>query len=147
MSGGEVYEIELVLLSQTQKSLSQVEEDIKEDMVYYRQTHTSFVDRMKANKEFQNPKILEQTVSYFGIDGNGTQFEPVFSLVYCNLQEVYDPKQFSPEDYASQLCCACFMILAFSYSTRYGGQRKQTLNQIMQRLVIWLYFVYPTNLS
>lgn len=32
---------------------------------------------MKSNKEFQNPKILEQTVNYFGIDGEGTQFDPV----------------------------------------------------------------------
>ena len=52
-------------------------------MVYYRQTHTSFVDRMKANKEFQNPKILEQKVSYVGIDGNGTQFDPVCSWIGC----------------------------------------------------------------
>ena len=70
---------------QAQRSLSQIEEDIREDMVYYRQTHTSFVERMKANKEFQNPKILDQTVSYFGIDGNGTQFEPVAFVIYLFL--------------------------------------------------------------
>ena len=93
----------IIYYFQTQKSLSQIEEDIKEDMAYYRQTHTSFVDRMKANKEFQNPKILDQTVTYFGIDGNGTQFEPVAAFISYELQEVYDPKTFSPEDYASQL--------------------------------------------
>lgn len=32
---------------------------------------------MKENKNFQNPKLLQQTVEYFGIDGNGTQFDPV----------------------------------------------------------------------
>ena len=38
---------------------------------------------MKENKNFQNPKILSQTVDYFRIDGNGTQFDPVGLECVC----------------------------------------------------------------
>ena len=54
-----------------------MEQSLKEDLEYYRSNNLSFVEKMKENKNFQNPKLLQQTVEYFGIDGNGTQFDPV----------------------------------------------------------------------
>ena len=54
-----------------------MEDAIRWDLEYFRQSGTSFVERMKENKDFQNPKILQQTIDYFQIDGNGTQFDPV----------------------------------------------------------------------
>ena len=57
--------------------MKEVEDSIQRDLEYYRQNNRSFVEKMKENKDFQNPKILQQTIEYFGIDGNGTQFDPV----------------------------------------------------------------------
>ena len=57
--------------------MKSVEDAIRWDLEYFRQSGTSFVERMKENKDFQNPKILQQTIDYFQIDGNGTQFDPV----------------------------------------------------------------------
>ena len=57
--------------------MKEVEDSIRRDLEYYRQNNRSFVEKMKENKDFQNPKILQQTIEYFGIDGNGTQFDPV----------------------------------------------------------------------
>lgn len=54
-----------------------MEDTIRRDLEYFRQSDKSFVERMKENKDFQNPKILQQTIDYFQIDGNGTQFDPV----------------------------------------------------------------------
>ena len=54
------------------------------DLEYYQENGLSFVELMKANKNFQNPKILQQTIDYFKIDGNGTQFEPVHLLLDWN---------------------------------------------------------------
>ena len=51
------------------------------DLEYYQENGLSFVELMKANKNFQNPRILQQTIDYFKIDGNGTQFEPVHILL------------------------------------------------------------------
>lgn len=57
--------------------MKSVEDAIWRDLEYFRQSGTSFVGRMKENKDFQNPKMLQQTIDYFQIDGNGTQFDPV----------------------------------------------------------------------
>ena len=65
--------------------MKSVEDAIRMDLEYFRQSGTSFVGRMKENKDFQNPKILQQTIDYFQIDGNGTQFDPVDVIMGCTF--------------------------------------------------------------
>lgn len=66
-----------------QNSISRedVETEIRDELLYNRIHHISLIDHMKENKEFQNPKVIQQTIEYFGIDGNGTQFDPVVNLI------------------------------------------------------------------
>lgn len=63
-----------------------MEQSLRKDLEYYRSNQLSFVEKMKENKNFQNPKILQQTVEYFGIDGNGTQFDPVVSVLLLQFR-------------------------------------------------------------
>ena len=62
---------------QDSEELTPLERSLQQDLDYYKTNGISFIERMKENKNFQNPKILSQTVDYFQIDGNGTQFDPV----------------------------------------------------------------------
>ena len=57
--------------------MKEVEDSIQRDLEYYRQNNRSFVEKMMENTDFLKPMILQQTMEYFGIDGNGTQFDPV----------------------------------------------------------------------
>lgn len=57
--------------------MEEVEASLQDDLEYYQENGISFIELMKSNKDFQNPKILQQTIDYFKIDGNGTQFDPV----------------------------------------------------------------------
>ena len=82
---------------QEAEALTPLEESLQQDLDYYKANGISFIERMKENKNFQNPKILSQTVDYFQIDGNGTQFDPVDGLGVCLfVQSVFDPKQYKP---------------------------------------------------
>ena len=54
-----------------------IESKLLEELEYNRRNRISLISHMKESKEFQNPKIIQKTIEYFKIDGNGTQFDPV----------------------------------------------------------------------
>lgn len=63
---------------QNPTDLEDIENELRDELLYNRINRISLIDHMKENKDFQNPKIIQQTVEYFKIDGNGTQFDPVY---------------------------------------------------------------------
>ena len=58
-----------------------IESKLLEELEYNRTHGISLINHMKESKEFQNPKIIQKTIDYFKIDGNGTQFDPVCLLL------------------------------------------------------------------
>lgn len=63
------------------------ESELRDELLYNRVNRISLINHMKDNKEFQNPNIIQQTIDYFHIDGNGTQFDPVTEIRYWLLVE------------------------------------------------------------
>ena len=58
-------------------SQTELEAELQDELLYNRIHHVSLIEHMRQNQDFQNPKIMQQTIEYFRIDGNGTQFDPV----------------------------------------------------------------------
>lgn len=67
-----------------EKSISRedIESELRDELLYNRVNRVSLINHMKDSKEFQNPKIIQRTIDYFHIDGNGTQFDPVSKIHY-----------------------------------------------------------------